>query len=184
MTNIMTAKNASKMPDIIGKWVVFPCDGEFETHKITEIRENGNIICKYNQTKLIIDSSEIVAILDPKDYVSKRGPLGGELKRLGDCAENERIYLSARASQNGTSITCDSPIDHNLLVETNIPPRPAFTPMTAGEAAKLPGIVGRWVAVQVDEARDGVYQEDQWINSGDSRFYDQDQILLIEGVDL
>lgn len=107
-----------------------------------------------------------------------RGPLGGEIKRLGDCAENERIYFSARATKNGRAITCDEPIDPNLLVETNVPPRPTFTPMTAGEAAKLPDIVGRWVAVKVDD------YGHNYIRSQECNFVTTDKILLIEGVDL
>ena len=115
--------------------------------------------------------------------VVQRGPLGGFVKRLGDCAENERIYLSARATQKGRSITCDEPIDPNLLVETNIPPRPTFTPMTAGEAAALPDIVGRWVAVQIDEK----YTDSLPLRIKHSQalhLFTTTPILLIEGVDL
>lgn len=107
--------------------------------------------------------------------VVERGPLGGELKRLGDCKVGERVTVSAKVRDNA-SLEFDTPIDFDLMVETNIPPRPTFTPLTAGEAAKVPGIVGRWVAVKVGKVANSKYGH-SWL------IYDS-EILLIEGVDL
>lgn len=113
--------------------------------------------------------------------VVKRGPLGGELKRLDQCKIGHRVNVGAVVGEN-CCLHFDGVIGRNLLVETNIPPRPTFTPMSAGDAAKLPDIVGRWVAVQVEKT-DG-YE----VVLGDEkyeRWFDgDDQILLIEGVDL
>jgi len=128
----------------------------------------------------------------------KRGPLGGELKRLGECVVGDRVVIVG-AIVNGNWMGRDMAqieienlfsdgkrhveLTYNCPVETNLQPRPTFTPMTAGEAAKLPDIVGRWVAVKVNESEtDCGYDQPlkisgQWIEK-------KEQILLIEGVDL
>lgn len=130
--------------------------------------------------------------------VVKRGPLGGELKRLGECVVGDRVVIVG-AIVNGNWMGRDMAqieienlfsdgkrhveLTYNCPVETNLQPRPTFTPMTAGEAAKLPDIVGRWVAVKVNESEtDCGYDQPlkisgQWIEK-------KEQILLIEGVDL
>lgn len=128
---------------------------------------------------------------------SMRGPLGGELVSLAKAPCNAPVYgrfLKEQDDESGlyriitpngiSAVYSQSDIDQEVgaFYETNIPPRPTFTPMSAGEAAKLPDIVGRWVAVQVEKT-DG-YE----VVLGDEkyeRWFDgDDQILLIEGVDL
>lgn len=113
--------------------------------------------------------------------VVKRGPLGGELKRLGECQNRERVFVSALVFDR-SGLDFEGAINEDYLVETNIPPRPTFTPTTAGEAAKLPDIVGRWIAVKVDDSTPetpGVP-----LSASGCWFGFKDQILLIEGVDL
>ena len=123
--------------------------------------------------------------------VVKRGPLGGEVKWLGDCVMGDCVFLSCvviGASEYPGYITCQSAngfgVDayNKCEVETNIQPRPTFTPMTAGEAAKLPDIVGRWVAVKVcKKSSDELVLGDEIYE----RWFDRDdQIFLLEGVDL
>jgi len=106
----------------------------------------------------------------------KRGPLGGELKRLLDLKGDEGVvYLAADPNyfvRFGLGL--------ETIVEVNIPPRPTFTPMSAGEAAKLPDIVGRWVAVQVD----GAYESIGIGGPVGDIINRQTPILLIEGADL
>lgn len=127
--------------------------------------------------------------------VVKRGPLGGELKRLGDCAMGDCVFLPCvviGASEYPGYITCQSAngfgVDayNKCEVETNIPPRPTFTPMTAGDAAKLPDIVGRWVAFPVGLTRDAF--EPLALDAGEAEgliWLDNDtDLFLIEGVDL
>lgn len=104
--------------------------------------------------------------------VVKRGPLGGFIKKLGDCGMDQYVGVFGRASD-----LIDF-LPNAYLVETHIEPRPTFTPMTAGEAAKLPDIVGRWVAVKVDD------YGHNYIRSQECNFVTTDQILLIEGADL
>ncbi len=113
--------------------------------------------------------------------VVSKGPLGGELKRLGDCQNRERVFVSALVFDR-SGLDFEGAINEDYLVETNIPPRPTFTPMTAGEAAKLPDIVGRWVAVRAcNKSSDELVLGDEIYE----RWFDRDdQILLIEGVDL
>lgn len=101
--------------------------------------------------------------------VVKRGPLGGSIECLPDIKwkANTEFYLkchilSSQPKNNYTAfaVETDQPgvtfktleTDAPLFVETNIPPRQELTgePMTAAEAARVPGIVGRWVAVRVD----------------------------------
>lgn len=95
----------------------------------------------------------------------KRGPLGGELKRLGDLKWNPGqefvIFGHSSVSQikdNTVSVYLGSKdtekrivavLGADYLVETNVPPRLSGERMTAGEAARVPGIVGRWVALEV-----------------------------------
>lgn len=132
--------------------------------------------------------------------VVQRGPLGGELKLITEVdpnnyPERREMYLRLNriGANDGETIRAryehkdcglmpkiiNVPVD--AIVEVNIPHRPTFTPMTAGDAAKVPGIVGRWVAVQIDE------QSHNQIGYGGKQgamFSLEDQILLIEGVDL
>ena len=125
--------------------------------------------------------------------VVQRGPLGGELVPVETLKPGQFGYTRVEfVSDDGPEFgdvhvkvntnKAQSKIIKGSLVETNIPPRPTFTPMSAGEAAALPDIVGRWVAVQVEKT-DG-YE----VVLGDEkyeRWFDgDDQILLIEGVDL
>lgn len=130
--------------------------------------------------------------------VVKRGPLGGELKRLGECVVGDRVVIVG-AIVNGNWMGRDMAqieienlfsdgkrhveLTYNCPVETNLQPRPTFTPMTAGEAARLPDLVGRWVATKVEAVepecgyRQPIKALGQWI-------HEIDQIMLIEGVDL
>lgn len=128
--------------------------------------------------------------------VVKRGPLGGELKMLADCITGEVVYMQmAVETFDRGLVMCRSltekgaphPIfQTNRLIETNIPPRPTFTPMTAGEAAKLPDIVGRWVAFPVGLTRDAF--EPLALDAGEAEgliWLDNDtDLFLIEGADL
>lgn len=126
--------------------------------------------------------------------VVKRGPLGGELKMLADCITGEVVYMQmAVETFDRGLVMCRSltekgaphPIfQTNRLIETNIPPRPTFTPMTAGEAAKLPDIVGRWVAVKVDEGGGSGPLPLSYGGISGARIYSDCQIMLIEGADL
>lgn len=121
---------------------------------------------------------------------SKRGPLGGEVIEAKDLHIKQVAYFRAHRQ---TGLAVDGlhkaikfegvsgyiPIPGEAICETNIPPRPAFTPMTAGEAARLPDVVGRWVAVKVEDI------DDEYLYvATDSPYSRSDQILLIEGVDL
>lgn len=114
---------------------------------------------------------------------AKRGPLGGELKRLGDCQNRERVFVSALVFYR-SCLDFEGVINEDYLVETNIPPRPTFTPMTAGEAARLPDIVGRWVAVKVDEGGGSGPLPLSYGGISGARIYSDCQIMLIEGADL
>jgi hypothetical protein len=82
----------------------------------------------------------------------KRGPLGGELKRLDQCKVGQRVIVEATVGEN-CCLDFAGIIGRNLIVETNVPPRQSLMgeKMAAGEAAATDGIVGRWVAVQVTE---------------------------------
>lgn len=82
--------------------------------------------------------------------VVQRGPLGGELKRLADLKEGEHFVVRGYVHDHNrcdpdefkTKVVIGSDdfmsfyddLPQNVEVETNIPPRPAFTPMSAGEA--------------------------------------------------
>jgi hypothetical protein len=124
--------------------------------------------------------------------VVKRGPLGGELAQISDSTLNpgDVVYLKltyqrhrgelGRLFKDDFGLSCHMDID-GVHFETNIP-RPTFTPMTAGEASKMPDIVGRWVAVRVcKKSSDELVLGDEIYE----RWFDRDdQILLIEGVDL
>jgi len=125
--------------------------------------------------------------------VVKRGPLGGEFVCVEEIEEGKEFYLrghiknSTRDVYKLAYVGADgfeyaAELHHCITVETNIPPRPTFTPMTAGEAAKLPDIVGRWVAVRAcNKSSDELVLGDEIYE----RWFDRDdQILLIEGVDL
>lgn len=137
------------------------------------------------------------ATADGFEPVVSKGPLGGELKRLADLKVGEHFVVRGYVHYHNrcepdefkTKVIVGSDdfmsfyddLPQNVEVETNIPPRPTFTPMTAGEAAKLPDIVGRWVAVNV-QSLNSTYAtmqiaEDSYLNGCD-------KILLIEGVDL
>lgn len=110
--------------------------------------------------------------------VVQRGPLGGELKKVGDCENNEVVYFSCKAGNMYRLIG-------DQFVETNIPPRPTFTPMTAGEAAKVSGIAGRWVAVKVGKNdKSKVPLGVAITENGHSWLAYNAEILLIDGVDL
>jgi len=109
--------------------------------------------------------------------VVSKGPLGGELKEVGVCLPHEMVHYYGRSDTLHFGRT-----HGGTMVETNIPARPTFTPMTAGEAAKLPDIVGRWIAVKVDDSSPetpGVP-----LSASGCWFRFKDQILLIEGADL
>lgn len=127
--------------------------------------------------------------------VVKRGPLGGELKECQDCEVGTTGYIRVEIKKSKDSdllamypVPSDGSVSHldyyfdrHFAIEVNIP-RPAFKPMTAGEAAKLPDIVGRWVAVRVcKKSSDELVLGDEIYE----RWFDRDdQILLIEGADL
>lgn len=131
--------------------------------------------------------------------VVNRGPLGGEVIEAKDLHIKQVAYFRAHRQ---TGLAVDGlhkaikfegvsgyiPIPGEAICETNIPPRPTFTPMTAGEAAKLPDIVGRWVAVPVTNTNNKntlTLGSLEYARYFDGRYFDgDDQILLIEGVDL
>lgn len=131
--------------------------------------------------------------------VVERGPLGGELKRL-DSYEDSEVYFAKvdLVELNYNEKYCDLylgeshekiriPLINALTInlETNIPPRPTFTPMTAGEAAKVSGIAGRWVAVKVGKNdKSKVPLGVAITENGHSWLPYNAEILLIEGVDL
>ena len=112
--------------------------------------------------------------------VVKRGPLGGEMIRIYDAKDDQMVIWRTKA------LWLKNMIEPEVLVETNIPPRPTFTPMTAGEAARLPDIVGRWVAFPVGLTRDAF--EPLALDAGEAEgliWLDNDtDLFLIEGVDL
>ncbi len=133
----------------------------------------------------------------------KRGPLGGVLKRLADLKDGEHFVVRGYVWDHNrcdpdefkTKVVIGSDdfmsfyddLPQNVEVETSIPARPTFTPMTAGEAADLPDIVGRWVAVRVSSASDPKEDSCALRVEGDKdvTFFDNsDPILLIEGADL
>jgi hypothetical protein len=102
----------------------------------------------------------------------KRGPLGGELKRLIDCKGDEGLVFLAADPSYFVRIG----LGLETLVETNIPPRLTGEKMTAGEAAKVPGIVGRWVALPVL----GVENSNQPINlPGHNYLYASNELILL-----
>jgi len=121
-----------------------------------------------------------------------RGPLGGELVSLFDAPTDvpmcgrfiKHPYSNGNyklEQPNGLFATVgkeEITEETKKIFEVNIQPRPTFTPMTAGDAAKVPGIVGRWVAVKVDD------YGHNYIRSQECNFVTTDKILLIEGVDL
>ena len=126
----------------------------------------------------------------------KRGPLGGEIVSCaGGVAQSEsdsfvKVTISAINSQDnycrfylGTSKhKLEMPLDEfsSMGVETNIPPRLTGEKMTAGEAAMVPDIVGRWVAVRVDQIDDQQLQIP--LSAGGSWYEKKDElILLLEG---
>ncbi len=129
--------------------------------------------------------------------VVKRGPLGGELAKISDSTLNpgDVVYLKltyqrhrgelGRLFKDDFGLSCHMDID-GVHFETNIPPRPTFTPMSAGDAAKLPDIVGRWVAFPVGLTRDAF--EPLALDAGEAEgliWLDNDtDLFLIEGVDL
>jgi len=104
----------------------------------------------------------------------KRGPLGGELKELKDCDPDEDIVLRCKVNDLNW-------LNGKVLVETNVPPRSALSGerMTAGEAAQVPGIVGRWVAVQVDELCDNKFERPLPLNAGGFWFDAEDELILL-----
>ena len=126
--------------------------------------------------------------------VVSKGPLGGELKRLADLKDGEHFVVRGYVHDHNrcepdefkTKVVVGSDdfmsfyddLPQNVEVETNIPARTTFTPMSAGEAAKLPDIVGRWVAVRIDDI------DDEYLYIGNSPYSGKDQILLIEGAGL
>lgn len=129
--------------------------------------------------------------------VVQRGPLGGELVPVETLKPGQFGYTRVEfVSDDGPEFgdvhvkvntnKAQSKIIKGSLVETNIPPRPTFTPMSAGDAAKLPDIVGRWVAFPVGLTRDAF--EPLALDAGEAEgliWLDNDtDLFLIEGVDL
>lgn len=127
--------------------------------------------------------------------VVQRGPLGGELVPVETLKPGQFGYTRVEfVSDDGPEFgdvhvkvntnKAQSKIIKGSLVETNIPPRPTFTPMSAGEAAALPDIVGRWVAVKVDEGSGNGPLPLSYGGISGARIYSDCQVLLIEGADL
>lgn len=117
--------------------------------------------------------------------VVQRGPLGGEIKLIEDCEIGQEVYIKALIKYAGLSQAKTIEICQPLHCETNVPPRPTFTPMTAGEAAKVSGIAGRWVAVKVGKNdKSKVPLGVAITENGHSWLPYNAEILLIEGVDL
>lgn len=134
--------------------------------------KDGDII-EYNGKTCRIEAGALVPVV-------KRGPLGGELVFVEDCEIGQEVYIKALIKYAGLSKAKTIEICQPLHCETNIPPHPTFTPMSAGEAAKLPDIVGQWVAVKVLKTGHEVVP----LRIGNDWISCEEQILLIEGVDL
>jgi len=93
---------------------------------------------------------------------SKRGPLGGELVRFDSLKKGDQFMLlfekteaeGARCLTDGfDNMDCDGDnlaVVYDDMVEINIPQPQRVRIMTAGEAAKLPDIVGKRVMCIVD----------------------------------
>lgn len=83
---------------------------------------------------------------------AKRGPLGGELVRFGDLKPNDLFSVQYKKIDKtdiySTHIHLRSVIGENDLVEINVPQQAKGRVMTAGEAAKLPDIVGKTILIK------------------------------------
>ena len=92
-----------------------------------------------------------------------KGPLGDYVS-LHEMPENEVFYLRGYvANPQKRDVVEDhihvcvgaegfeyyAQLPKHVTVETNIQPRLSGGRMTAGEAARVPGIVGRWVALKI-----------------------------------
>lgn len=114
----------------------------------------------------------------------RRGPLGGELVRFEDLKKGDRFALvfEKLTEQINKCVTPgfkesfnndDVGVLDSDLVEINVPqPRAKGLVMTAGEAAKLPDIVGKRVLLTVKGVNDcneyclGISSED-WLHTSD-----------------
>lgn len=93
----------------------------------------------------------------------KRGPLGGELVRFNQLEDGDIFYIKCTRSNWGSAKTLTDDqcvLSFNVLgdlpVEINVPqPQAKWRVMTAGEAARLPDIVGKRVLLTVDEVDEG-----------------------------
>lgn len=85
---------------------------------------------------------------------AKRGPLGGELVRFGDLKPHDLFFIQFKKIDKtdiySTHIHFRSILDENDIVEVNVPQPQRGRVMTAGEAARLPDIVGKTVRLLGD----------------------------------
>jgi len=85
----------------------------------------------------------------------KRGPLGGELVRY-DSLEPGRVFFAQFKKTHFDHMPSGKTTDNDYhfsasdLVEINVPQQAKGRVMTAGEAARLPDIVGKRVLMTVD----------------------------------
>lgn len=96
----------------------------------------------------------------PVEVLIKKGALGGDLQRLGDIkwVEGQEVYIKgsicvAQPKNNEVSVFVDDEnrfdLPSNLTVEINVPqPQAKGRVMTAGEAARLPDIVGKEILIR------------------------------------
>lgn len=101
----------------------------------------------------------------PVQVLIKKGALGGDVQRLGDLkwVKGERLYITGimcdeQPKNNNVHVAVDASnaagfnfieCPSNLIVEINVPqPQAKGRVMTAGEAARLPDIVGKRVMVE------------------------------------
>jgi len=86
----------------------------------------------------------------------KRGPLGGELVRFGNLLENKQFWVLYNKTDCNYALSAstgkNNSFDPDSIVEINVPQQAKGRVMTAGEAARLPDIVGKRVAVRVELA--------------------------------
>lgn len=131
---------------------------------------------KANEIYTLPDGS-MAQWVDGQWVKEERGPLGGVIKRLCDCHSQEIVTWQGQTHILRAIILTD------FLVETDIPPRLTGERMTAGEAAKMPGIVERWVAAKVGDTDNSWASLGVAYNGEDHAWFHSDApvILLPEG---
>lgn len=96
----------------------------------------------------------------PEVAIAKRGPFGGELKILNNCKMGEQVIISAVVIGGGDRLGYIGLQSHEgfvveaygeLEVETNTPSPHTLTPIAAGELAKDPNCIGRWITFDIND---------------------------------